>query len=63
MQEGTKIHAGSTGFFRLSHRAWQAEEPRLTKVLKEGLQGWVYQWIPDTVVRRRGSGWGATLSW
>lgn len=29
MREGTRIHAGSTGFFRLHHRAWRAEEPRL----------------------------------
>lgn len=29
MRERTRIRAGSTGFFRFSHCAWRAEEPRL----------------------------------
>lgn len=28
-REGTRIRATSTGIFRLGHRAWRAEEPRL----------------------------------
>lgn len=36
--------------------------PLVTEVLKEGLQGWVCRWVPDTVLRLRGCGWGATLS-
>lgn len=65
--------AGGHQNSRRQHRSFQASPPRqasrgapanplITEVLKEGLQGWVCRWVPDTVVRRRGSGGGATLS-
>ena len=38
MREGTRIHAGSTGFFRLSHHAWRAEEPQLILSLPRRLR-------------------------